>query len=100
MYALVGHGIVVTSRYGNVTLDNVHVHDNAGDGVHYTMNNTEWSLREQEESPQRLYKSFCETAESVEFPSYFTYRPPAAGTCCTQVETLALVIEAPLDSSL
>lgn len=80
-----GHGIVVTSRYGNVTLDNVHIHDNAGDGVHYSLNNTEWSLREQEESPQRLYKSFCETANTVEFPSYFSYRPPAAGTCCTQV---------------
>ncbi|CAF2579834.1 unnamed protein product [Rotaria sp. Silwood2] len=79
-----GHGIVVTSRYGNVTLDNVHIHDNGGDGVHYTLNNTEWSVREQEESPQRLYKSFCETANTVEFPNYFTYRPSAAGTCCTQ----------------
>jgi len=79
-----GHGIVVTSRYGNTTLDNVHIHDNAGDGVHYALNNTEWSLREQEESPQRLYKSFCEAAGAVEFPSYFSYRPPAAGTCCTQ----------------
>ncbi|CAF4359133.1 unnamed protein product, partial [Adineta steineri] len=57
-----GHGIAVTSRYGNVTLDNVHIFDNAGDGVYYAMNNTEWSLREQEESPKRLYKSFCETA--------------------------------------
>ncbi|CAF0871361.1 unnamed protein product, partial [Adineta ricciae] len=79
-----GHGIAVTSRYGNVTLDNVHVYDNGGDGVYYAMNNTEWSEREQEESPKRLYKSFCETANTVEFPSYFTYRPPAAGTCCTQ----------------
>ncbi|CAF0964952.1 unnamed protein product [Adineta ricciae] len=79
-----GHGITVTSRYGNVTLDNVHVYDNGGDGVYYAMNNTEWSEREQEESPKRLYKSFCETANTVEFPSYFTYRPPAAGTCCTQ----------------
>jgi len=81
---ILGHGIVVTSRYGNVTLDNVYIHDNAGDGVHYALNNTEWSLREQEESPLRLYKSFCETANTVEFPSYFAYRPPAAGTCCTQ----------------
>jgi hypothetical protein len=81
-----GHGIVVTSRYGNVTLDNVLIHDNGGDGVHYALNNTEWSLREQEESPLRLYKSFCETASTVEFPSYFIYRPPAAGTCCTQVK--------------
>jgi hypothetical protein len=80
-----GHGIAVTSRYGNVTLDNVHIHDNGGDGLHYTLNNTEWSIREQEESPQRLYKSFCETANTVEFPSYFTYRPPSADTCCTQV---------------
>lgn len=67
-------------------MDNVYIHDNAGDGLHYALNNTEWSLREQEESPQRLYKSFCETANTVEFPSYFTYRPPAADTCCTQVE--------------
>ena len=80
-----GHGVAVTSRCGNVTLDNVHIYDNGGDGVHYTLNNTEWSVREQEESPKRLYKSFCETANTVEFPSYFTYRPPAAGTCCTQV---------------
>jgi hypothetical protein len=80
-----GHGVAVTSRYGNVTLDNVHIYDNGGDGVHYALNNTEWSEREQEESPKRLYKSFCETANAVEFPSYFTYRPPAAGTCCTQV---------------
>ena len=29
---ILGHGIVVTSRYGNVTLDNVHIHDNGGDG--------------------------------------------------------------------
>ncbi|UJR14923.1 hypothetical protein I4U23_001905 [Adineta vaga] len=79
-----GHGLAVTSRYGNVTLENVHIYDNGGDGVHYAMNNTEWSPREQEESPKRLYKSFCETANTVEFPSYFTYRPPAAGTCCTQ----------------
>jgi hypothetical protein len=68
-----------------VTLDRVHIHDNAGDGVHYALNNTEWSLREQEEAPNLLYKSFCETANAVEFPSYFSYRPIAAGTCCTQV---------------
>ena len=87
-----GHGIAVTSRYGNVTLDNVHVYANGGDGVYYAMNNTEWSEREQEESPKRLYKSFCETANTVEFPSYFTYRPPAAGTCCTQVMNVSLIL--------
>ncbi|CAF4700980.1 unnamed protein product, partial [Rotaria socialis] len=79
-----GHGITVTSRYGNVTLDNVYIHDNGGDGVNYALNNTEWSVREQEESPQRLYKPFCEAADTVEFPNYFSYRPQGAGTCCTQ----------------
>lgn len=83
-----GHGIAVTSRYGNATFDNVYIHDNGGDGVYYALNNTDWSLREQEESPQRLYKPFCEAANTVEFPSYFTFRPPAAGTCCTQVKNI------------
>lgn len=81
-----GHGVVLTSRYGNVTFDRVEIHQNGGDGIHYRFNNTEWSLREQEETNSRLYKSFCETANTVEFPSYFTYRPSAAGTCCTQVK--------------
>lgn len=92
--------MVVTSRYGNVTLDQVHIHDNGGDGLHYRMNNTEWSLREQEETPGRLYKSFCETANTVEFPSYFTYRPPAAGTCCTQVLEHLSVVRFVIDTFL
>ncbi|CAF1226683.1 unnamed protein product, partial [Didymodactylos carnosus] len=79
-----GHGIVVTTRYGNVTLNNVDLKNNGGDGILYMLNNTEWSKREQEEDTSLLYKSFCETANIVQYPSYLRYRPLASGTCCSQ----------------
>ncbi|CAF0748650.1 unnamed protein product, partial [Didymodactylos carnosus] len=79
-----GHGIVVTTRYGNVTLNNVDLRNNGGDGILYILNNTEWSKHEQEEDPSLLYKSFCETANIVQYPSYLRYTSLSQGTCCSQ----------------
>ena len=71
-----GHGIIAKTRFGSVRIVNTVSHDNLGDGLKFTYNNSKWSQVEEEEYFVTRYLDYCDSQNPLSFPAYYRFRNP------------------------